>query len=137
MQHNTLRACFIKTPQPRKVLMRSLLIVLISITLAATCFAQRRGGAVGGGARVGVARSYGGGVVRGGYGGGYGYRGGYGYGYGYGVGLGYAAPYYYSPYAYGGYGYGYGYYPPYGYAVAPRVIVGGVYRGGYRSYGRR
>jgi hypothetical protein len=133
--------------------MRGLLIVLVSLTLAATGFGQaRRGGGGGGsGSRVG-ARSFAGGVaggaVRGGFtGGGYGrgfvsssrgfvgagrpYAGGYyGGGYGYAVGLGYYgayAPSCYDPYRYGAYGCGY---PPYGYyappvarVVVPRVVI--------------
>jgi hypothetical protein len=126
--------------------MRGLLIAVMSLTLAATGFAQSRyarGGFTGGFNRgfvssnralVGAGRAYPGRY----YG---------GYGYGYGVGLGYSAfraPYCYGPY-YGAYGCGYapyGYYAPpvpravvpYG-VIAPRpaVIVGG----GWRRFGRR
>jgi len=131
--------------------MRGLLIALMSLTLAASGFAQsRRGSGGGSGSRV-AARSFsgrvGGGAVRGGFtGGGFGrgfvntnrgYVGAgrpyasryYGGGYGYGVGMGYSsyyAPSCYDPY-YGAYNCGY---PPYGYyaapmarGVAPRVVI--------------
>jgi hypothetical protein len=93
--------------------MRGLLMVVMSLTLAATGSAQSRHGSGGGsGSRVG-ARSFAGGGVRGGYiGGGYG-RGFVNYnhgfvgtgryygGYGYGAGLGYSAGY--APNCYGPY----------------------------------
>jgi hypothetical protein len=126
-----------------EVIMRSLMIGLISLTLAATGFAQSRHGGGGGGGSRGGARAFSGGAVRGGYAGGgvsrgfvgsnrgfvgvgRPYVGGYygGYGYGYGVGLGYAAPYAppcYGPSYYGDYNCGYAPYgyPAYGYYGAP------------------
>jgi len=114
--------------------MRTLLTVLISLTLAAAAVAQPRR------------------VVRGGrfYGGAY--YGGYAYGYPYGryypapyyPAPYYAAPYYYppyyhTPYYYGPYvyGYPYGYYAP----IAPRVAVaigpGVIVGGGWRTFSPR
>ena len=147
--------------------MRGLLIVLMSLTLAATGFAQsRHGSGGGGGSRVG-ARSFAGGAVRGGFtGGGFGrgfvnsnrgfvgagrpYAGRYygGYGYGYGVGLGYSA--FYTPSCYGPYYYG-AYncrYAPRGYYAAPvaRMVVprgamaprpAVIAGGGWRGFGGR
>ncbi|HTD45542.1 MAG TPA: hypothetical protein VK687_15245 [Bryobacteraceae bacterium] len=140
--------------------MRGLLILLMSLTLAATGFAQSRGG--GGGFRGG-GRSFAGGVVgnvvRGAFGGGgfgrgfgnfnrgfVGGRRGYGgfYG-GYGYGLGFYDPYYYNPYYYGPYYYGayapYGYYaPPVAPVVVPRAVIApgpGVIVGGWRRFGWR
>jgi len=142
--------------------MRSLLLIVMSLTLAATGFAQSRGG--GGGFRGG-ARSFAGGAVgnavRGPFNGGFGRNGG-NFGRGFsnrgfvgdrrgfvGVGFGYPgfyAPYYYAPYYdpyyYGAYGYGY---PPYGYygapVVAPRVVIGPrpgvIVGGGWRRFGWR
>ena len=144
--------------------MRGLLIVLMSLTLATTGFAQSRHGSGGSGSRVG-ARSFAGGAVRGGYAGGSFGRGyvnsnrgfvgagrmyagrSYG-GYGYGAGWGYSAfntPYCYGPYYDGGYGCGYplhGYYAapmarmvaPYGVMARRPAVIAG---GGWRRFGRR
>jgi hypothetical protein len=133
--------------------MRSSLLVVMSLTLAATGFAQSRGG---GGGFLGLARSFtAGGVLRGFTGGNF------GRGFGdfnrgivasrrtsVGVGLGYPGfypPYYYDPYYYGAYDYGY---PPYGYYAAPatRVVVpraviaprsAVIANGGWRHFGVR
>jgi hypothetical protein len=144
--------------------MRGLLIVLMSLTLAATGFAQSRHGGGGSGSRIG-ARSFAGGAVRGGFSGGsFGrgfvnsnrgfvgvgrpYAGRYYGGYGYGAGWGYSAfstPYCYGPYYYGGYGCGYplhGYYAapmarmvvPYGVMAPGPAVIAG---GGWRRFGRR
>jgi hypothetical protein len=127
--------------------MRGLLIVLMSLTLAATGFAQSRHGSGGSGSRVG-GRSFAGGgaggAMRGGFaGGGFGrgfvnsnrgfagagrmYTGRYYGGYGYGAGLGYSAyyaPSCYDPYYYGGYNCGY---PVHGYYAAPMARMGVPY----------
>jgi hypothetical protein len=145
--------------------MRGLLIVLMSLTLATTGFAQsRHGSGGGGGSRVG-ARSFAGGGVRGGFtGGGYGrgfvnsyrgfvgvgrpYAGGYYGGYGYGLGWGYSVPYTpycYGPYYYGAYNCGYplrGYYgAPMARMVIPRGVIAPrpavVVGGGWRRFGMR
>lgn len=71
--------------------MRKLIVVLMSLMLAATCFAQSRGGRSFGGGSVG--RGFAGGGYARGFGGGYRGYGGFGYGRlygGYGLGLGFA-----------------------------------------------
>jgi hypothetical protein len=117
--------------------MRTLLTVLISLTLAAAAVAQPR--VVVGGGRF-YPRAY---------------HGGYAYGYGYPYGRYYAPyypapyyaasyyyrpyyypPYYYAPYYYGAYAYGY----PYGYyAPVPRVAIairpGVIVGAGWRTFG--
>ena len=145
--------------------MRGLLIVLMSLTLATTGFAQSRHGSGGSGSRVGARSFAGGGAVRGGYaGGGYGrgyvnsnrgfvgvgrpYAGRYYGGYGYGAGLGYSAfytPSCYGPYYYGGYGCGYPLHSYYAAPMARMVAPYGVMAsrpaviagGGWRRFGRR
>ena len=145
--------------------MRGLLIVLMSLTLATTGFAQSRHGSGGSGSRVGARSFASGGAVRGGFsGGGFGrgfvnsnrgfvgvgrpYAGRYYGRYGYGAGLGYSAyyaPYCYGPYYYGGYNCGY---PRLGYDAAPmaRMVVpygvmapgpAVIVGGGWRRFGRR
>jgi hypothetical protein len=132
--------------------MRGLLILVMSLTLAAAGFAQSRGGGAG---FRGGARSFGGGVlgsaVRGAFsGGGFGrgFAGGRrtfggfygGYGYARGIYAPFYDPYYYNPYYYGAYA-PYGYYaPPLAPVVVPRAVIAprpGVFVGGWRRFGWR